>query len=470
MNTVLLIPDGVGVRNFLLGGFLPQLAQAGPCHVLHTVPEEALSQYQQQPDTHAVHWHRMLDYQETALTAGLRYAVGYAQMHWGGTRAMRHTLQHPVLGSWRTRALRHGAKLLGRALAYPAGIQALDSAHCRAVSRLPIVAHYRALFARLRPAVIFCSHQRPFSVVPPVLAARALGIPTATFIFSWDNLSSKGRIAAPFDHFFVWSELMRRELLTFYPDIAPAQTHIVGTPQFDPYADQTLLWTRAEFCARLGIDPASPLVCYSGGDAGTAPEDPQHLRILLELIASGQIAGPGQSRPHVIVRPAPVDDGSRYAAVRRDYPDLIFAQPEWLHTAPGDWARTIPLAADVQFLANLTAHADLNINLASTMTLDFALHDKPVVNVAFDVADPPVHGVPLWDYYYQFEHYRPVVELGAARFARSPAELAQHVNAYLAEPALDREARRRFVELQVGAPLGQSGRLINEQLQRLARG
>jgi hypothetical protein len=43
------------------------------------------------------------------------------------------------------------------------------------------------------------------------------------------------------------------------------------------------------------------------------------------------------------------------------------------------------------------------------MTLDFAIHDRPVVNVAFDVSDPPLRGIPVWDYYYQLEHYRPVI-------------------------------------------------------------
>ena len=151
-----------------------------------------------------------------------------------------------------------------------------------------------------------------------------------------------------------------------------------------------------------------------------------------------------------MVRPAPVDDGRRYDAVRRDFPEMIFAQPAWVHTAAGDWSRVIPLPEDVQFLANLTQHADLNINMASTMTLDFAIHDKPVVNIAFDVASPPPHGRPLWEFFYRFEHYRPVVELGAARFARSPDELADHVNAYLEDPSLDREGRRKLVELEVG--------------------
>jgi hypothetical protein len=110
----------------------------------------------------------------------------------------------------------------------------------------------------------------------------------------------------------------------------------------------------------------------------------------------------------------------------------------------------------------------MNVNLGSTMTLDFGLHDKPVVNVAFDVADPPIFGMPVYDYYFFFEHYRPVVELGAARAARSAEELAQYVNAYLENPALDREGRRKLVEMQVGKPLNQASALILETLQKVA--
>ena len=74
-------------------------------------------------------------------------------------------------------------------------------------------------FRDWKPEVLLCSHHRPTNVIAPVLAARDLGIPTATLIFSWDNLTSKGRIVAPFDHYLVWSELMRSELLRFYPDV-----------------------------------------------------------------------------------------------------------------------------------------------------------------------------------------------------------------------------------------------------------
>jgi hypothetical protein len=171
--------------------------------------------------------------------------------------------------------------------------------------------------------------------------------------------------------------------------------------------------------------------------------------------------------PQVILRPAPVDNGSRYEAVRRHFPELIYARPAWAHTTPGEWSRVIPSREDTRFLANLARHADVNVNLASTMTLDFAIHDRPVVNIAFDIADPPPLGKPLWDFYYHFEHYQPVVKLGAARFARSRDELAELINAYLDDPSLDREARQRLVSLQVGVPIGQSSREIIEILKRI---
>ncbi|HMV83902.1 MAG TPA: hypothetical protein PLD20_19990 [Blastocatellia bacterium] len=463
MKAVLLIPDGVGVRNFLIGPFMHLAEELDECHVLHGIPDALLPKYRN--GNQNVGWHPLLPYTETPLSSVLRYAIAFAHMNWGDTQAMRYVRNRPINGSWRRRGVQYTAKLTGRLAASPAGIQALDRWHCSVVEHVPEVERYRQLFERIKPNVVFCSHQRPPIVLPATLAARSLGIPTATFIFSWDNLTSKGRIAAPFDHFLVWSELMREELLRFYPDVTPGRVHVVGTPQFDPYATPELQWSREEFFTRVGADLSRPLLCYSGGDTGTAPEDHLHIRALMELIRGGEIKG----NPQVLLRPAPVDDGARYDEVRRDYPELLYAAPAWIHTDPGNWASVVPSADDVQFLANLTRHADININLASTMTLDFAIHDRPVVNIAFDMADPPIHGKPLWDYYYQFEHYQTVVKIGAARFARTRTELATHVNAYLENPALDREARRKLVEVEVGLPIGQSSRKIIETLRQISK-
>lgn len=466
MRLALLLPDGVGVRNFLLGPFARLAAGRGPVDVFHVIPDSLVGDYAA-PFGDAVRWHTLRPFDAGRVAEALGSAVGYAHMHWADTRAMRRRLairpHAPTVGRW---AMTSTARLLGQAAASPAGIAWLARRHQARAAAAPAVAHYQRALQALRPTVLFSSHQRPPEVLAPVLAARSLGIPTATFVFSWDNLTSKGRILAPFDHYLVWSSLMRDELLRYYPHVAPERVHVVGTPQFEPYTDAALRWTRSEFCERVGADARRPIICYSGGDAGTCPDDAAHLTLLLELIRAGRIPG----NPQVLLRPAPVDDGSRYAGVREAHPELCYCPPAWRHPEPGRWSRALPSPDDLPLLANLTRHCDVNVNVASTMTLDFALHDRPVVNIAFDMTSPPPLGTPIWDLYYQYDHYQPVMELGAARVARSPETLAEHVAAYLADPALDRDGRRRLVELQVAAPLAGASERIHSVLERIGDG
>jgi hypothetical protein len=50
-----------------------------------------------------------------------------------------------------------------------------------------------------KPDLLFCTNQRPILAVAPMLAARDLRIPTAVFIFSWDNLP-KGILVVEADY------------------------------------------------------------------------------------------------------------------------------------------------------------------------------------------------------------------------------------------------------------------------------
>jgi len=458
----LLVPDGVGVRNFLLGRLLHTVGVTHCVDVYHLIPDTLLELYRDRNPVGG-HWQTLLPYHETARTFFLRNALVYAQMYWADTHAMRFERRRPLGGTWRYRAARGAARALGRLSSHRAGVERLAAWHHRIVARQQEVERYRRMFRETRPGVVFATHQTPLEVLAPVVAARSLGIPTATFVFSWDNLTTRGYIAAPFQHYLVWSEHMREELLRFHPYVPAPGIHIVGTPQFDPYVDPDLLWTHAEFCRRVGADPERRIICFSGGDVGTCPEDHLHLRELLQQVRDGRIAG----NPQVLLRPSPVDPGDRYVGVREEFPELLFARPQWVQSERS-WSRVFPLPDDLQFLCNLTHHADLNVNMASTMTLDFAIRDKPVVNVAFDHTSPPRFPGGHWGHYYQFEHYRPVVALGAARVARAPAELATHVNAYLADPSLDREGRRRLLELEVGQPIGNATERIAEVLATIA--
>ncbi len=460
-SAALLAPDGVALRNFVINRYLTRYLPAAT--VYHNCPAGVPEPIVANAGDNLA-WEPMRDLREAPLSFTIRQTLSFAHLYWGDTCAMRFTRTRPMRGSWKTLAANYTGRALGRVMAHQPGIRLLEKAYFQSVSGFPEVEYYRSLFLRQQPSIVMSASHRSPAVLPPVLAAKSLGIPTATFVASWDNLTSKTRIAAPFDHYLVWSDLMRTELLEYYPHVSPEQITVVGTPQFDSYADTSIHWSRAEFFARAGLDPARPLICYSGGDAGNCPQDPEHISILLNLIRNGAIQG----NPQVLLRPMPVDDGKRYEKVRREFPELVFRQPVWDHLDPGDWSRCVPRPEDIQFLANLTRHSDLNVNNESTMTLDFSINDRPVVNIAFDVGPVLPGRLPLWDYY-DWEHYRPVVRFGSARFARSPEQLAEHINFFLQNPAADREGRQKLVDLQVGRPIGSAGRLIADALARLAR-
>ncbi len=461
LKIAIIAPDGAGLRNFVIGPFLQRFP--GEAIVLSGCPDEALERLTKGTPAKA-NWLPMAPLREFPVPFTLRQMLSYAHVYCADTHSMRYTRSRRTGGSWKTKAANHTARAIGRMAAFPAGVRAIEAAYFAAASRVPEISYYRKLFEESKPRLLMSTSQQAPRVLPAVLAAQSLGIPTVAFVASWDNLTSKGRIAAPFDDYMVWSDHMRKELLRFYPHVAPERVHVVGTPQFDCYAETAFEWTREQFFSKIGADPNRPLICYSGGDEGTCPDDQHHVRILMEQIRTGEIPG----KPQVVVRPSPVDPCDRYESVLRDYPEMLFARPEWYHPKSGPWSLCVPYAEDIQFLSNLTRHTDMNVNVASTMTLDFALRDKPVVNIAFDVTYPPPARVPLWDLFYSWEHYEPVVKFGAAKFSRSAPQMAQHVSEYLQDTSQDREGRRKLVNLQVGVPLGESSTTIYRLLQKIA--
>ncbi len=461
MKSLLLVPDGVSLRNFVLGRTAGLLAAAGGVTVWADPSLPELGDGRPDgPGPGRWAWGPLDPYPERLAEASLRRTLEYAHLRALDTPGARFLLDQPIPGSPRSRALRLVARSASRPFGTLDGVQHLVAAHDRLADRRPEVDVAARRLAEVAPDVVLCTHQRPLAVLPVILAARRLGIPTATFVFSWDNLTTKGRMAAPFDHFLVWSDHMAAELRQFYPDVSADRAHVVGTPQFDPYAEASHPATRVELAARLGIDPGRPIVCFTAGDAGTCPDDPYHLAVLLELARSGRIEGD----PQVVLRTAPVDPGQRFDGVRQRYPELVEAAPDWAHLDGRLWHTAYPTREDVEALTVLTAGADVNVNMASTMSIDFALRDTPVVNLGFDRHPEDRRA----ERYYRFTHYRPVVELGAVQVAQGAIELADQVSRYIRRPELDRAGRRAIVDLELGVPMGESSTAVVSALEAIA--
>jgi hypothetical protein len=94
-----------------------------------------------------------------------------------------------------------------------------------------------------------------------IRAARALGIPSALCVWSWDHLSSKALIRVVPDKVIVWNETQRREAATFH-GLAADRVVVTGAQCFDQWFDRQPARGRDEFCRRVGLPDGRPFVLY----------------------------------------------------------------------------------------------------------------------------------------------------------------------------------------------------------------
>ena len=94
----------------------------------------------------------------------------------------------------------------------------------------------------------------------------------------------------------------------------------------------------------------------------------------------------------------------------------------------------------------------MNISAASTVTLDFAVLDRPVVTIAYNPPESQVKGRSVATFPNQ-DVYRPAIELGACTIVGSENELCAAVNAYLEDASRDSAGRSAFVDFSVGPHL-----------------
>jgi hypothetical protein len=316
------------------------------------------------------------------------------------------------------------------------------------------------LLAETRPDVVFSTGPSLRSDAAVVRLARSAGIPTAAAILSWDNPSTKSRMLVPFDRYFVWSEAMAGDLVHYYPEVDRGRVSVTGTPQFDFHVRPGGL-SREQLCQALDLDPARPIIAYTSSTARLLPGEEWIVERLVDALVAGRIPG----APQLLVRLHPYDDGGRFDAVRRR--GVCVARPWEFCAAEPSWSHPNP--RDMEILIATLRHAAVNVNFFSTMTLDFALCDTPVVNVAIETPASRAAGVDV-GLFYHYEHYRPVLEERAVRLARTIEEMVEQVSAYLRDPSLDRDGRRRLVQRVCGPTDGRAAERIADEVAGMAAG
>ncbi|MEO8097274.1 MAG: hypothetical protein ABI811_06190 [Acidobacteriota bacterium] len=393
----------------------------------------------------------------------LRGLIDLAHFRWLDSEVARETLLRRTeeAPNRLSAAKRSAVNALTRVFANRPGLRLLDTVEKSASWKLRPTDDFCELFKELKPDLVFNgSHIHGPAAEEPLRAAHQMGIPTAGFVFSWDNLTSRGRIMAPYDYFFVWNQGMKKQLLNLYSHLRPENVFAPGTPQFDFHFQDQFHLSRVELCRRIGLDPQRPIIFYTTGMNTHFPEEHRTVEFLIQALERMNL----RPKPQLVVRRY-VKGTSREMMdlANRNLPDVVFPDILWEEK----WKT--PLYEDLPIYTSLLREAALGINVASTVSLELIIHDKPVINLGFD---PPGSKLgPLWEYerHLRFDHYAPVVASGAVMVARSPQDLEPMIMRGLTEPEALREERARFKESMFGSTLdGRAGSRIAEILTGIA--
>lgn len=322
----------------------------------------------------------------------------------------------------------------------------------------------KAQLEQHKPDLIFCTTQRSTQSISALLAAKDLGIPTVAFVYSWDNVPKAMQVVET-DYYCVWSNLMKAEVLKYYPFVKAEQVFVTGTPQFEPHYNTDLKQSRSAFFKDYNLNESKKYICYSGDDETTSPLDQYYLEDLAKAVRSLNTKGENLG---IIYRKCPVDFTSRYNAVIEANKDIIeVIDPIWKPV--GDqWNQILPAKEDFKLLYNVCEHSEFVTNVCSSTVFDFVAHKKPCIYYNYE--QPQLKkGIRDIGQNYKYVHFRSMPSQEAAVFCTDKNNLEGLVKNILDGKTSNVNEGLKWYEIIVGKTPTKASENIWEALKTISK-
>ena len=286
--------------------------------------------------------------------------------------------------------------------------------------------------------------------------ARQQGIPTIHMVGNYDHLSSKGYRGVPVEHLLVWGPAMLHDAVDLQ-DIPAERIRMIGAIRYDTVLARGFE-DRATFLNRVGLDPAKRTILFAG---------PQSEHAYFEMLqAFEELQGRDASYQLILrIYPDKALMASPYTKPLLDHarrrPDVYVSMGDPHHEVPGREAE-LPEIEQVD-LWHILRHADVVVNVYSTISLEACLVDKPVVYLDYHPThnhswmQPPVY----LDNSVLLHNHR-MMGYGATTRARDRRELLQCIEEAVAAPGLRKLERALVVQQELGPLDGRASHRVAE--------
>ena len=297
---------------------------------------------------------------------------------------------------------------------------------------------FNTLFEIYKPSLVFSTDMKDPLDSQLLLEAKRRGITTVGMVRSWDYLTGKGVVRVKPERVIVHNEIIKKEAKD-YIDVSSDAISVVGIPHYDPYVNEKRS-SREMFSARVGLDPKRPFIFLAPWGDKFSDTDTEVLQILCRAFADGRLPKDLQ----VLVRLPPSD--TLAASEKVPCGNIVFDVPgkqfEGRHVKANEMTYD-----DLLHLADSLYWSTLVVSSASTIAIDAAVFDKPVVLTAFDGRREKPYYESVKQYF-DFNHVRNLLATGGVRVAENESVFIEAVKNYLTDPHQDRNGRVRIVREQ----------------------
>lgn len=318
---------------------------------------------------------------------------------------------------------------------------------------------YADLFEKYQPEMVIASTPGWRYDRYLLREAAQRGIKTGAVVVGWDNPSSYSLPGAKVDWINCWSDVQQQELVEG-DDWDASRVHVGGIPSYDGYFRKQWLMPREEYFRLHNLDPERKLLSYACSFITFSPNY-QNIEALAKLVNSGNLAQPAQllvrlHPNHFMDEPLFAGERERVFQLAREMPHVHVVEPVPLGGELGYYS-----GEDMPEKTSMMAHSDVFLTVYSTMVVECAIHDRPIVAVCIDAPggwnQPGRFSLALseigdWPTHRRFR------EAVAGRVALDAAELEAAVNFYLTNPQADGQARRDFIRRECTFTDGLAGK------------
>ncbi|MEE9409076.1 MAG: hypothetical protein V3V28_13490 [Polaribacter sp.] len=462
MKIIILVPDGVGVRNYIFSSFVVRLIeQKHEIYIYHKLSKSAIKEIKNcRPEIKK--FIEIPDFIENPKARVIRESLAYARLLKNKKKLSNNT----ILNFWtvskkgiKKKILYFISEFLGLFLSKSYSLMnKLDEIYEKEILKSCNKYLIKMTLKEISPDYIINLHQRSPLVSPIITLAKKINIKTSTVIFSWDNVP-KGRLISRYDFYFVWSKLMKNELIKLYPEIKSSQIKITGTPQFEFYYDKKLCEEKKVFFSKYGLNENKKTICFSGNDL-TSPYEANYLKDICEAINEIK----EENRPQIIFRRCPVDKSDRFDKILKEYKKFVFSiDPDWRTEKKQEdtFTSIYPTVNDNYLLINTVKHSDFVINLGSTMAHDFAVFDKPCLYLNYNPINNSIFKV---EDIFEFQHFRSMKNMHAVGWINTKEDIKNQIIYTLTNPNKVGVDRKKWLNKIVLHPLDKSSERLIESI------